>query len=221
MNDTHSGVADASNESAKQQVKPELLVLSSNQHARFWSKVAKSADPDGCWIWTAGKYKDGYGSFNLAGRRGVVGQETYAHRISWLIHRGPIPNDMCVCHNCPTGDNPSCVNPVHLWLGTHHQNMLDREAKGRGNQVRGEAHHSKHNPGHMAHGDRHKSRTHPESVPRGEEHGGSKLTTAQVLEIRAMRENSDLTKDEIGKMFGITGGMVGHIHSRRAWKHVP
>jgi hypothetical protein len=219
MDDTHSGSA-ATNDTPPQQVKPELLVLTENQQARFWSKVQKSEDPNGCWIWTGARFKDEYGCFNLAGRRGVQ-CETRTHRISFLIHRGPIPDDMCVCHNCPGGDNPSCINPAHLWLGTHLQNMLDREAKGRGNQVSGDAHHSKIKDGHMAYGDRNGSRTHPEARPKGEGHANAKLTAAQVVEIRRLRDTTSLTKQAIADMFGITGGMVGHIHARRSWKHIP
>lgn len=219
MNITHSGDA-AKKDTNTLEVKADLLVLTENQSERFWSRTIKSEDQDGCWVWTGAKFWDGYGMFRLSGARDYRG-ETRAHRISWLIHRGPIPEGLCVCHNCPTGDDPSCINPRHLWLGTHLQNILDREAKGRGNQVSGEAHHAKRNPGHMASGDRNGSRTHPEVRPKGEGHANAKLTNAQVIEIRRLRDASDLTKEEIGAMFGITGGMVGHIHSRRSWKHIP
>jgi hypothetical protein len=54
-----------------------------------------------------------------------------APRVSWKLHYGPIPDGKDVCHNCPTGDNPSCVNPKHLWLGTDSENIKDMYAKGR------------------------------------------------------------------------------------------
>jgi HNH endonuclease len=68
------------------------------------------------------KDQDGYGAFDK-GR---------AHRFSWTLHRGPVPDGLCVLHNCPGGDNPTCVNPEHLWLGSNRDNIEDRERKGRG-----------------------------------------------------------------------------------------
>lgn len=91
---------------------------------RFWSKVDKT-DEGGCWIWTAGKNKNGYGAI------GVDCRIERAHRVSWFLHFGPIPEKMHVLHKC---DNPACVAPHHLFLGDHLTNMLDKEAKGRANQ---------------------------------------------------------------------------------------
>ena len=86
---------------------------------RFWAKVDKSGD---CWLWTASKTKEGYGYFRFDGAM------RKAHRMSWLLTNGEIPEGMLVCHTC---DNPSCVNPKHLWLGTNRDNMDDMNAKGR------------------------------------------------------------------------------------------
>lgn len=92
--------------------------------ARFAAKVCPEPNT-GCWLWTAqlmpGPWQ--YGRFTYRGR------EMLAHRASWEIHRGPIPRRMHVCHRC---DTPSCVNPDHLFLGTHQDNMRDRDNKGRG-----------------------------------------------------------------------------------------
>ena len=92
---------------------------------RFWVKVKKT---DGCWLWTAGLFCDGYGQFTLSHRKMVK-----AHRYSWEIHNGQIPKGKFVCHHC---DVKNCVNPTHLFLGTPADNMRDKVEKGR--QSRGE-----------------------------------------------------------------------------------
>lgn len=89
---------------------------------RFWERV-DVAGPDDCWLWTRGKHSDGYGRMDIGNNTNVG-----AHRISWELHHGPIPPNMYVCHRC---DNPPCVNPAHLFLGTIIDNVVDRDAKGR------------------------------------------------------------------------------------------
>jgi hypothetical protein len=89
---------------------------------RFWSKVKKTKS---CWLWTASTNIQGYGKIGIGYRgQGFVA----AHRLSWEIHNGPIPKGMCVLHKC---DNPLCVNPSHLWLGTNTDNLKDMAKKRR------------------------------------------------------------------------------------------
>ncbi len=95
--------------------------------ARFESKFEKT---DGCWEWAGSKGVRGYGSFKF-------NETLKAHRFSYLLYVGPIPDGMSVCHKC---DNPSCVNPDHLFLGDHFANMRDKMAKGRGNHLVGSSH---------------------------------------------------------------------------------
>lgn len=103
------------------------------QIARFWKKVDKSGD---CWLWT-GSTLDGYGRYTVRRPDGKI--ETYTtHRIAYALTYGRIPDGLHVLHDCPGGDNPTCCNPAHLWLGTNLENMADMKAKGRSPNTRGE-----------------------------------------------------------------------------------
>ena len=96
---------------------------------RFNSHTERRAD--GCLIWKASKDKDGYGRFQVGGR---YGKKEYAHRWSLELSLGGItlPEEIKACHKC---DNPSCVDPLHLFKGTHQENMMDASDKGRTNQI--------------------------------------------------------------------------------------
>ena len=87
--------------------------------SRFWQYVHKS---NGCWTWIGWKQQQGYGLI-ASGRNALL-----AHRASWMIHFGTIPHGLLVCHRC---DNPPCVRPDHLFLGTYKDNSMDSQRKGR------------------------------------------------------------------------------------------
>lgn len=91
---------------------------------RFWNKVSR--DPEGCWFWTGAQQAKGYGLINRGEGRG---KNVLAHRLSWVLAYGPIPEGMSVLHTC---DNRSCVRPDHLWLGTPLDNTRDMMRKRRG-----------------------------------------------------------------------------------------
>lgn len=157
---------------------------------RFWSKVQKT---EGCWLWTAARFHNGYGAFRYEGG------QWRAHRVAytWLV--GPIPDGMEVCHMC---DNPACVRPDHLFLGTRKENAEDMVAKER-----------------AAVGDKNASRLHPDRLRRGEAHGRAKVTEQQVREIRKLAAQG-VPHRAIAAQFGLTSTPVLDIIHRKHWAHV-
>jgi DNA-directed RNA polymerase specialized sigma24 family protein len=138
----------------------------------------------GCWEWTASTTRK-YGKIRREGRNG---RWTTAHRLSWELHFGSIPDGMCVCHRC---DNPVCVRPDHLFLGTHADNAADRNAKGRASNVRAQ----------------------------GTKHHAAKLHDAAVREIRAA-DGDRMRLAEMAARFGVSASTVKSVLARRSWKHV-
>lgn len=142
----------------------------------FWKKVDVRGENE-CWMWNAGRDRGGYGKF------GVDGKTQKAHRVSFFLANGYIEADKVAMHLC---DNPGCVNPAHLKLGTHTENIADRDTKGR-----------------TARGDEHYSRKHPERLnpARGETHKSSKLSDADIVKIFELRKlgwTQQRIADEVG-----------------------
>jgi hypothetical protein len=88
----------------------------------FWPRVNKT--PDGCWLWTGRINGGGYGEITQKTVPGIK----LTHRLSWVLAHGPIPKGLLVCHHC---DVRACVRPDHLFLGSHHDNLMDASRKGR------------------------------------------------------------------------------------------
>ncbi len=108
---------------------------------RFHEKY-EIVEPGGCWVWMGALDGDGYGKMQTGSRTNCDSRLVGAHRLSWEIHNGTIPpgkgyHGTCVLHRC---DNPPCVNPEHLFLGSNADNNADKIAKGRGRCLRGAAH---------------------------------------------------------------------------------
>lgn len=149
--------------------------------AKFWARVEKT--PGGCWNWTAGK-SDGYGTLSVGGK------QILAHRFSWILANGEIPevpgkyHGAVVMHKC---DNRSCVNPGHLMLGSQRDNVLDMDKKGR--RVVSPRH--------------------------GEKHGNAKFTDDDVVAIRL----SGKSDPELAAQYGVTPEAINYARTR-GWRHI-
>lgn len=151
---------------------------------RFWRYVKKT---DTCWLWTGSEKKlSGYGQIGIGGRGG---KQALAHRLSYEMHKGPIPDGLVVMHSC---DNPRCVNPSHLSVGTHSENTMDSVRKGRWKSIP---------PMHC-----------------GESQHSSKLT---VEDVRLIRDNPDIPTKELALRFGTNPTSIQKVRSRKTWKHIP
>lgn len=154
----------------------------------FWTRVVKGTESQ-CWPWKKALFHGGHGAVIFEGR------QDRAHRVAWILVRGPIPPGMCVLHKC---DNPPCCNPSHLFLGTRSDNIADRHAKGRD-----------------ARGARSGRRTKPFSTA-GESNGRAKLTRKCVQEIKILRSNG-LTLSQLAASYGVGISAIHRIVSGKGW----
>jgi len=151
---------------------------------KFWEKVDKT-DPSGCWIWTGARSSAGYGQIRIQHRL------YYAHRLMWIIMRGVIPYGLEILHKC---DNPWCVNPDHLFIGSQSDNIIDSVSKGRFNR------------------------------PWGENHPKAKLTVEQVHEIRYLyaprvgRYDRRMSQRKLARLYGVSRSAIDNILKGRNWK---
>ena len=147
---------------------------------RFWQKVDKLG-PDECWEWTGAKHPKVYGHF-------MVGPDLWtAHRFVYDWQVEEIPDRMHVLHHC---DNPSCVNPKHLFLGTNTDNVADRHAKGRSGTTMGRP---------------------------GEKNSMSKLTQKQVDRIRLWYTLPKVTQKKLGETYGVDHRTISKIVRNERW----
>ncbi len=152
---------------------------------RFMDYIDWSACAAGhtCWEWTGEKMRRGYGRLSFEGKRQLASHFSYEY-----FHKIKIPNGMCICHKC---DNPGCVNPQHLFLGTQKDNIQDAVKK---NRV---------------------DRTHK---AKGEMAGNSKLTNIQVISIR--KEYKKGNGVVLAKKYGVTCQTIYEIIKNETWKSV-
>lgn len=165
---------------------------------RFWAKVDKRGPvPEHrpslgrCWEWLAKRSVKGYGRF------GIGVPQFQAHRVAWALTYGWPPDDRLVCHRC---DNPGCVRPSHLFIGTPADNSGDMARKGR--SILGK---------HRA----------PETIRYGIDHSQGKLTDDEVVEIRRRYAVGDVTQRDLGKEFGIARSTVSGLVLRTKRPRVP
>ena len=183
----------------------EILTLSADEvQRRYWSRVRVNGDT-GCWEWAGHLATTGYGRLTVH-YRGML-----THRAAYVLAHGPIPNDLWVLHHC---DNPACVNPDHLFLGTNQDNVDDRQRKGRG-------HTGYVSPDRRARGERHWSRTHPELIRKGGAVHNARLTEQNVQDIRKRHATGDVALSELARQYGVTKQAIWNVVKRRNWKHAP
>jgi hypothetical protein len=161
------------------------------KQAYFWSKVAVTKSPIECWEWKSTISGGRYGSISMGGR------VKSAHRTAYELTFGEIPEGMLVCHRC---DNPRCVNPTHLFIGTPKDNSQDCIAKGRKKTMPGAAN--------------------PMYGKFGEKHHNSIISDADALEIKRLYLAGGIFQEEIARKYNVTQGFVSGIVTGRTRPHL-
>ncbi len=164
---------------------------------RFFEKVEKT---ETCWNWTGA----------TDGRYGQIfhnGKSAKAHRVSYQLAYGEIGAGLKVCHKC---DNPGCVNPEHLFLGSQSDNLKDCVQKRRNGTVT--------KPWRIAKGDRSAARLHPETIKRGEDHKKAKLTTDIVIYLR--EHKGEKSSRKFANQFGVSYSLINQVLSGKTWRHI-
>jgi hypothetical protein len=160
---------------------------------RFYAKVEKIEG--GCWLWIGRLNRSGYGDLYYDGKK------RRAHRISYEIHVGEVPDGMFVCHSC---DVPMCVNPAHLWIGTNEENMRDMVAKGRHKTA-----------ARMAI----KNVSKGKNYNAGERNARAKLKEADVLQVINLCSQGK-TRKYIANQFGVSASLISEIRNGKRWAHL-
>lgn len=196
---------------SRQKAENEIFTLSDEAvQKRFWSRVRRTDDADSCWEWIGHIGTHGYGRLTVHYR------ELLAHRVAYVLANGAIPGDLFVLHKC---DNPACCRPDHLSLGTPGDNSRDMAEKGRAATGLANGNYTK--PWRRATGERHWSRTNPELVPKGESVYSSRLTEADVLDIRRRYDAGEANLASLAKQYGMSKQGIWLVAKRRNWKHLP
>lgn len=161
--------------------------------ARFWAKLDRTGN---CWLWTGMKNGHGYGMWSVTTQGKIT--KYLSHRVAYTLMNGPIPPGKWVLHKC---DTPLCCKPDHLYLGTAIDNSRDMKERGR-----------------SATGDKNGMRKHPERHVSGEDCNLTRLTAAQVREIRQLRAEG-WTYPQIGERYGVHEQTIGQIIRRVTWRY--
>ena len=184
--------------------KIEMLIERSSEDAVTRFQHSYTIQENGCWLWNTRPAKNRYASFYINNQR------IPAHRASWTLFRGGIPRSLHVLHKC---DVPLCVNPDHLFLGTHIDNMADMKAKGRARSPSGDDHWARRSPEKLVRGPDHPWHG---VQRRGESNPRAKLTNEQVADIKARIERGD-GDVAIAKDFDVRPGAIWFIRTGKHW----